>query len=75
MFRKPSVYAGENEPTAVYDAALANVCQWKNPYLFHFWLVSPTFVPISLVFLRSAGVLLCEHSSLHIGIAAEHLAL
>jgi hypothetical protein len=30
MFRKPSVYAGENEPTAVYDAALASVCQSKN---------------------------------------------
>jgi hypothetical protein len=30
MIRKPSVYAGKNQPTAVYDAALSSVCQSKN---------------------------------------------
>jgi hypothetical protein len=39
MIRKPSVYADNNEPTAVYDAALSGVCQWKNWELFHLCLV------------------------------------
>ena len=49
IFRKPSVYAGKNEPTAVYDAALSGVCQSKNRDLFCFWLVFPRFLPISWV--------------------------
>src|ERR1700744_6575566 len=52
IIRKPSVYAGKNEPTAVYDAALSNVCQSKNRELFRFWRVFPRFCPISQVFLR-----------------------
>jgi hypothetical protein len=36
IVRKPSVYAGKNEPTAVYDAALCRVCQSKNRGLFCF---------------------------------------
>src|ERR1700685_4238531 len=44
---KPSVYAGKNEPTAVYDAALSSVCQSKNRHLFRFWLVFPRFFLIS----------------------------
>jgi hypothetical protein len=50
IIRKPSVYAGENDPTAVYDAALLRVCQSKNRYLFRFWRVYRGFVPISPVF-------------------------
>jgi hypothetical protein len=48
--RKPSVYAGENEPTAVYDAASASVCQSKNPRLCRFQRVFASFVPTSLGF-------------------------
>jgi hypothetical protein len=50
IVRKPSVYAGKNEPTAVYDAALSSVCQPKNRDLFCFWLVFPRFSLISSVF-------------------------
>jgi hypothetical protein len=50
--RKPSVYAGENEPTAVYDAALSCVCQSKNRHLFRFRRVFPRIVPISRAFPR-----------------------
>jgi hypothetical protein len=50
IVRKPSVYAGKNEPTAVYDAALSSVCQSKNRHLFCFWLVFPRFSLISWVF-------------------------
>ena len=50
--RKPSVYAGKNVPTAVYDAASSHVCQSKNRDLFCFWRVFPRFGPISQVFLR-----------------------
>ena len=52
IIRKPSVYAGENEPTAVYDAALSSVCQSKNRELFCFWLVLPTFCLILSAFPR-----------------------
>src|SRR5271154_1684164 len=52
IVRKPSVYAGKNEPTAVYDAALSGVCQSKNRHLFCFWLVFPRFSLISWVFAR-----------------------
>jgi hypothetical protein len=56
VFRKPSVYAGKNEPTAVYDAALFGVCQSKNRYLFRFQLVFPRFVPISWVLQRFSQI-------------------
>jgi hypothetical protein len=46
IIRNPSVYAGKNDPTAVYDAALSSVCQPKNRDLFRFWLVFATFLPI-----------------------------
>jgi hypothetical protein len=46
MIRKPSVYADKNEPTAVYDAALSGVCQWKNLELFRFALF---FLHFSLI--------------------------
>ncbi len=49
ILTKPSVYAGKNEPTAVYDAAFKNVCQPKNRELFRFWRVFPIFFLISPV--------------------------
>src|SRR5580692_1140024 len=56
VFRKPSVYAGKNQPTAVYDAALFGVCQSKNRDLFRFRLVFPRFVPISWVLQRFSQI-------------------
>ena len=55
IIRKPSVYAGKNEPTAVYDAFVRRLSIEKPPFVLFlacFSKISPNFMGFPLISAR-----------------------